>query len=195
MSVIELPEDDSTGIQLLVDWIQTGGIDIPNYRADYLTSLPSQRVLGNKYLCHGYCNFVMKKIIRLCNTFELYPDIFQKVFETTTENSKLRLMVLDALQAKGPFRELTTTTLNPFREEWLEFICDAGDEGISDTVRDCILAGGFHNAKEDCAPWKNVEKYMEEWKPVDVEEFRPANEHSSERNLGNGQKLNVGNIF
>lgn len=117
--------------------MQTGNTDVLDSLAELLTSLPAQWVLGNKYLAPGYSNLIMKSLINHCEAFEIDPDIVQEVFKSTTEKSKLRMVVLDALNAKGPFRELPTGVVNPFRDEWLEFICDAGGEVLG---RQYVLA-------------------------------------------------------
>lgn len=159
----------------MVDWMATGGGDQQD-STETGNTLAKFWITGNKYLCPGYCNFIMEKVIGFCTECKIYPEMVLQVFNGTVQSSKLRLVVMNALQAKGPLRDLPEGEMNFCKEHWLEFVSnDHGIEGAGEVIRACMLAGGIHRKQHELAPRHSVSKYMEEWDPIEVKEFAQLN--------------------
>ena len=136
-----MPKDSESTIQRLVGWMQTGSITYAevqksNWMENTGTVLAQLWIVGNKYLSSGFCNAIMHLLFQHITLHYLHPEAAAYVFENTLDSSKLRKFVLDCLQAYGPFSHND----DEFRGEWLEFTARGGD-----AMKECILAGGFHN--------------------------------------------------
>ena len=97
----------------------------------------------------------MRLLIKELGFFKISYATVRYVFENTLSTAKLRVVVIDRIQSRGPFREKNS---HGHHRRWLDYIEEGGE-----FVGACVAAGGFHNENDRLDPTlkENQAKYME----------------------------------
>ena len=97
------------------------------------------------------------------------PDEGELIFANTIPNSKLRMVVIDYVQSRGP---LMHGKESKYFRDWWEGIARGGE-----LIQECAMAGGFRNDDPNAAPqafWNRSLYYEveEEGKKASATEWR-----------------------
>lgn len=132
-----LPQDEPRLVRLLVDWTVSGQITAvaaeecagahgENMEMDL--AMAAAWVMGNKYLCPGFCNAIMEHFLEHHRSDHPSPNTLRYVFENTLDDCKLRSAMMDAICNDGPLRDPGHLFFASLQKEWMDYIAGASTE-------------------------------------------------------------------
>ena len=149
-------------------WKRTQKNEDGEYEIQYLLMDIAQLcIFADKIMCPRFGNAAMRVFFKGLESKLMWPDVAEFIYENTLSGSKLRSLVLDTIQAEGPFARRQPLE---YRENWFAALPKGGD-----LIQEIVQAGGFHNRDSDLHPSKkdNQWRYLEEENDkVCAEDFR-----------------------